>query len=222
MQCAIGTELSRLIFIFATIAFSGCASGTSDATRTRREATAVGAVGGAAVGAGIGALTGKNKGQAALAGAGIGAVAGGLGGAAAGEAVVKKKAAFVAREDSLSRRIGLVQQQTSERRGVNASLRSTVARQQQRLAELKASGATANSTAWIDLRKSVASEIAGVDQRARTWQETIDAHKAFVQKYHAAARGTQLISSVERLEAESTELLRQRGQLDAIAAGPRK
>ena len=222
MKWAIGNELSKLALILVAIACSGCASGTSDASRTRNEATAVGAVGGAALGAGVGALTSKNKAQGALAGAGIGAAAGGLAGAAAGEAVVKKKAAFIAREDFLSRRIALVERQTADRRKVNASLRSTVATQQQRLAELKASGAAANSAGWLELRKNAASEIAAVDRRARTWQETIDAHKAFVEKYRAAARRTQLEPNVASLDAERTEMLRQRGQLEIIAAGPRK
>ena len=222
MKWAIGNELSKLALILVAIAFSGCASGTSDASRTRNEATAVGAVGGAALGAGVGALTSKNKAQGALAGAGIGAAAGGLAGAAAGEAVVKKKAAFIAREDFLSRRIALVERQTADRRKVNASLRLTVATQQKRLADLKASGAAANSAGWLELRTNAASEIAAVDRRARTWQETIESHKAFVEKHRAAARRTQLEPNVASLDAERTEILRQRGQLEIIAAGPRK
>lgn len=222
MKHAPTAGLTRLALLLVAIGFAGCTSGKSDAARTRNEATATGAVGGAALGAGIGALTSKNKAQGALAGAGMGAVAGGLAGAAAGEAVVKKKAAFISREDFFSRRISLVERQTAERRKVNASLRSTVATQQKRLAELKASGAAANSAGWLELRKSAASEIAAVDRRARTWQETIESHKAFVEKYHAAARGTQLEPNVVSLDAERTELLRQRGQLEIIAAGPRK
>ena len=221
MKCATVIQLFRLILLPVAIALSGCASGIHDAARTRNEATAAGAVAGAALGAGVGALTAKDKGRGALAGAGVGAVAGGFVGAAAGDATAKKKAAYIGREDVLSRQIALVQRQTAERHRVNGSLRTTVVRQQQRLAALKADGATENATGWRDLRKTVASELAAVDRRARTWQETIEAHKAFVQKYRMSARGAQLESSLSSLDAERTELLRQRGQLEAIAEGPR-
>ena len=222
MKCATVIQLFRLILLPIAIALSGCASGTHDAARTRSEATAAGAVAGAALGAGVGALTTKDKGRGALAGAGVGAVAGAFAGAAAGDATVKKKAAYIGREDALSRQIALVERQATERRGVNASLRLTVAREQQRLAVLKASGPAENPAGWSDLRKTAAGEIAAIDRRARSWQETIDAHKAFVRKYHGDARGTQFENSLSSLDAERTELLRQRGQLEVIAAGPRK
>lgn len=222
MKRVFATDLSRLILLLVAVAFSGCASGTRDATRTRNEGTAAGAVAGAAVGAGIGALTTKDKGRGALAGAGTGAIAGGFVGAAAGDAVAKKKASYIVREDGTSRQIALVQRQTAERRMVNASLRTTVGRQQQELAKLKAGRAGENPGAWRVLQKSAASELAAVDWHARTWQETIDAHKAFVQKYRMSARGAELESSLSSLDAERTELLRQRGQLEAIAEGPRR
>jgi outer membrane lipoprotein SlyB len=179
-------------------------------------------VAGTAVGAGVGALTSKNKGQGALVGGAAGMGAGGLVGTAVGDAVAKKKASYIVREDALSRQIALVQKQTAERHSVNASLRTTVARQQKQLAALQASGAAGNSAGWGDLQKEVANEIASVNRRARTWQETIDAHKAFVQKYRMTARGAELESSISSLDAERTELLRQRGQLEAIAQGPRR
>lgn len=215
-------KLARLSLFCAAISIVGCSSGTSDASRTRKEGTAGGAVLGAAVGAGVGAVASKNKGQGALVGAGAGVVAGGLAGAAAGDAVVKKKAAYIAREDALTRRIALVERQTAERRIANSSLRTKVTRQQQRLAELKAAGAERNTDGWMDLRKDAGRELAAADRRARTWQETIDAHKAYVRKYHGGARGADVEQSLTRMEAERTELLRQRNQLEAIAEGPRK
>jgi hypothetical protein len=152
----------------------------------------------------------------------IGVAAGGLAGAAAGDAVAKKKAAYILQEDALSRRIALAERQTAEGRSVNASLQTTVARQQQRLAELKAGGANGDTAGWVDLRRSAASELAAVDRRARTWLETIDIHKAYVRKYRGNEKGAQLEKSVSSLEAERRELLRQRPRLEAIAEGPRK
>ena len=57
-----------------------------------------------------------------------------------------------------------------------------------------------------------------IDQAARSWQETIDAHKTVLTKAAGDPHSTDLQTAIDQLAEERAELLRQRDKLAAIPA----
>lgn len=115
--------LFRRLIIVAVLfgILSGCATtGTttdsgsigSDATRTKAEGTAFGALIGAALGAGVGALVDGSDGalKGAMIGGGVGAVAGYIG----GKTVAERKQQYVNEEDRLNGEINVVTKYNNE------------------------------------------------------------------------------------------------------------
>jgi hypothetical protein len=197
-------------------ALAACTNIKDDSQRTRTEGALTGAAAGAALGAGAGALLKKNK-QGALAGAAAGALAGGLVGAAAGDSVAKKKEGYAQQESALDSQLSGLNRQIEGRKEYNAKLREVVSAKEQQLAAVLALDRSAGPTVQeFELRTSINSKVGEVDRAARSWQETIDAHKSVLKGASADARGPELEAEINRLTEERTELLRQRAKLVSI------
>lgn len=195
---------------------AGCTNIKSDSSRTRTEGALGGAAVGAALGAGAGALLKKGK-KGALAGAAAGALLGGLAGAAYGDSVAKKKQGYTQKESALDSQLTALDRQIAGRKEYNGKLRELIAAREQQLATVLASDRSEGpSVQEFDLRTSVNSKIDQVDRAARSWQETIDAHKAVLKGASADPRGPELEADINRLTEERGELLRQRARLISI------
>lgn len=208
----------KVLCLTLVCALGACTNIKNDSTRTRTEGGLAGAAGGALVGAGIGAaLGGKNKGRAMMAGAAIGAAAGGLAGTAYGDSVAKKKEGYTQREDALAARLHTAQRQLADRHTFNLGVKHEIARHEQRLASLhSATHATALAVEQFELRSTVARRVGELERRERSWQETIDAHKAALRQVGSDPRAAALRTDIDALAAEQTELRRQRKQLSSI------
>jgi hypothetical protein len=112
-----------LWMVMAALALSGCAN-MSDGTRTKTEATALGAGGGALLGGLIGALAGGS--DAAWVGAAVGAGVGGVAGFAYGTHVAKEKAKYASQEDWLDACIHSAEKVNRENRAYNAALEKEI------------------------------------------------------------------------------------------------
>jgi len=208
VQAALG------ITLVATL--TSCTNIKNDSQRTRAEGAATGAAAGAALGAGAGALIAKNK-QGALVGAAAGAAVGGLAGAAAGDSVAKKKEGYAKQESALDSQLGLLNRQIEGRRSYNAKLREVVSAKEQQLATVLASDRSAGLTVQeFDLRTSVNTKVGELDRAARSWQDTINAHKGVLKGTANDPRGPELEAEINRLAEEREELLRQRARLITI------
>jgi uncharacterized protein YcfJ len=208
----------KLLGLTLTIALGACSNLHNDRTRTTAEGGLAGAAGGAALGAAAGAaLGGKNKAKGALIGGAAGALAGGAAGTAYGSAVAGKKESYARTEDSLDAQIRAAKREIANRHTFNNGLRYEVARHQQRLASLQASDrAAGRAVEQFELRSTVATRIGELDREARSWQDTIDAHKAALQQYRNDPRAAMLRSDLDSLTAESADLARQRRELLSI------
>lgn len=198
-------------------AMGACTNIKNDSTRTRTEGAMAGAAGGALLGAGAGALLGgKNKKNAMLAGAAAGALVGAAAGAAHGDAVAKKKEGYTAAEDALDARIRTAKRQLSDRHTFNNGLKYEIARHQQRLASIQAGSATGRAVEEFELRSTVIKRVGELDRQGRSWQQTIDDHKAALRQAGRDPRAATLRSDINGLAAEQSELLRQRKELVSI------
>ena len=196
---------------------AACTNIKNDRNRTRTEGAVAGAAVGAAVGAGAGALLKKGGAGAIVGGAAAGALVGGLAGAAVGNAVAKKKEGYAAQEGALDSQIAGLHQQVAVRRQYNEKLRSLVTSKEQQLATVLASDRSAGPAVQeFDLRTSINSKLNEIDHEARSWQETIDAHKAVMKKATDNPHGTDLQKEIDQLSEQRTELLHQRAKLAAI------
>ncbi len=195
---------------------AACTNVKNDSNRTRTEGAATGAVVGAAVGAGAAALLRGNP--AAIAGAAVaGAIAGGAAGGAYGNSVAKKKEAYAKQESALDAQISGLHQQVAVRRQYNEQLRDLIASKEQQLAAILASDRSVGPTvAEFDLRTSISTKLTEIDRDSRSWQETIDAHKAVMQKAADDPHGADLQKEIEELSEQRAELLRQRAKLAAL------
>ncbi|MEP6672224.1 MAG: hypothetical protein ABJF10_23880 [Chthoniobacter sp.] len=188
----------------------------SDSDRTRTEGAATGAVVGAAVGAGTAAAL-KGKPGAIAGAAAAGAVVGGAAGAAYGDSVAKRKEGYAAKESALDSQITGIHQQVAMRRQYNEKLRGVVTTKEQQLATILASDRSAGPTVQeFDLRTSINSKLTELDHEARSWQDTIDAHKAVMQKATDDPHGADLQKEIDQLSEQRAELLRQRAKLAAL------
>ncbi len=198
------------------LSLAACTNIKDDSQRTRTEGALTGAAAGAALGAGAGALLKKNK-QGALAGAAAGALVGGLAGAAVGDSVAKKKEGYAQQESALDSQLAGLNRQIEGRKAYNEKLREVVAAKEQQLTTVLALDRSSGPTVQeFDLRTSVNAKVGEIDRAARSWQETIDAHKAVLKGASADARGPELEAEINRLTEERTELLRQRAKLISI------
>ena len=197
-------------------ALASCTNIQNDRQRIQTEGALVGAAGGAALGAAAGALIKKDARGAAI-GAAAGALAGGLAGAAVGNSVADKKEGYVQQESALDAQLAGLNRQIEGRKQYNAKLREIVSAKEQQLASVLKSDRSAGLTVGeFDLRTSVTSKVNEIDRAARSWQETIDAHKAVVKGASGDPRGPELEAEVNRLSAERDDLLRQRARLISI------
>ena len=210
-----GVRIRAALTTVLIASLAGCTNIKDDSQRTRTEGALTGAAAGAAVGAGTGALV-KGQ-QGAVVGAAAGAVAGGVAGAAVGDSVAQKKEGYVAKESALDSQLTGLNRQIAARKQYNEKLREIVSAKEQQLASVLALDRSAGPTVQeFDLRTSVTSKISEVDRASRSWQETIDAHKAVLKGASADARGPELEAEINRLAEERAELLRQRERLTAI------
>jgi uncharacterized protein YcfJ len=130
------TTLRKVTALFVALCFlSGCAakggdpnaSTTDDATRTKTESTALGALLGGLVGAATGAaLSPGNRGSGALIGAGIGAVGGGAAGYVYGSNAAERKQKYANEEDRLDGEINVVKQYNADLQQQNTALASNI------------------------------------------------------------------------------------------------
>lgn len=197
----------------ALLSLASCSNIKNDGNRTRAEGAAAGAALGAALGAGMGALGKKGK-KGMVGGAALGAVLGGLAGGAYGDSVAKKKEGYTRTEGALDARIATVRQETATRRSYNVALRSEVSRRERQLAAVLASEEPPGSTVEeFDLRSSVATKLRETEQKARSWHDTIIAHKAALQQAGSTASAE---AEVNALADERGALLRSRERLLSI------
>ncbi len=115
-----------LVVICGLSLMTGCAGTQTDAGRTKTEATAVGAGGGALLGALVGGILGGDAGSA-LAGAAIGAAVGGVAGYAYGSHVADEKAKYASEEDWLNAAVASARQTNMETQAYNSQLRNDLA-----------------------------------------------------------------------------------------------
>ncbi len=209
----------KLLSLTLALALGACSNIKNDSTRTRTEGGLAGAAGGALVGAGAGALVGgKNKQKAMLAGAAAGAVVGAAAGTAYGDSVAKKKEGYTQTEDALDARLRTAKRQISDRRTFNLGLKYEIARQQQRLASLQAPDrATGRAVEQFELRSTLANRVGELDRQARSWQETIDAHKEALRQASGDPRAAALRTDINALAAEQSELLQQRKEIVSLS-----
>lgn len=208
---------SRLIGLTLAVAMGACTNIKNDSTRTRTEGGLAGAAGGALVGVGAGALLGgKDKKKAMLAGAAAGALVGAAAGVAHGDAVAKKKEGYTATEDSLDARIRTAKRQLADRHTFNNGLQYEIARHQARLASIQAGSATGRAVEEFELRSTVTKRVGELDRQERSWQQTIDEHKAALRTAGRDPRAATLRSDINALAAEQSQLVRQRKELLSI------
>lgn len=208
----------RLVGLALVLAVGGCSNIKNDSNRTRTEGAMAGAAGGALLGAGAGALLGgkKNKQNAMLAGAAAGALVGAAAGTAYGDSVAKKKEGYTATEDTLDARIRTARRQLADRHTFNNGLKYEIARHQQRLASIEAGSATARAVEEFELRSTVTKRVGELDRQERSWQQTIDEHKAALRQAGRDPRAAALQSEINGLAAEQSNLARQRKELISI------
>lgn len=135
--------LQKATVLFVTMCFlSGCAAKggdpnapkTDDATRTKTESTALGALLGGLVGAATGsALSHGNRASGALIGAGIGAVAGGAAGYVYGSNVAERKQQYANEEDRLDGEINVVRKYNTDLQEQNTALASNIKEMEERI-----------------------------------------------------------------------------------------
>ena len=200
----------------AITTLAGCTNIKDDSDRTRAEGAVGGAAAGAAVGAGAGALLKKTPGGAA-AGAAAGALVGGAAGAAYGDSVAKKKEGYAAKESALDAQISGLNHQIAVRKDYNEKLRAVVADKEKQLATVLAADRSAGPTVVeFDLRTSIYTKMEDIDREAKSWQETIDAHKAVLKKSTDDPHNADLQKAIDELSEQRAELLRQRSNLAGI------
>jgi DNA-binding FrmR family transcriptional regulator len=176
-----------------------------------------GAAGGALVGAGVAALAKKGSPNAMVVGAAAGALVGGLAGAAYGDSVAKKKEGYVKKESALDSQLDGLKRQIAILRDHNGTLHELISGKERQLAAVLAADRSAGPTVLeFDLRTSVNTKIGEIDREARSWQETIDAHKKVLARAGGESRSDELQSGIEELSEERAQLLRQRERLSAI------
>jgi hypothetical protein len=209
----------KLLSLTLILALGACTTTKNDSARTRREGATAGAVGGALLGAGAGALLGgKNKKNAMLAGAAAGALVGAAAGTAYGDSVAKKKEGYAQTEDALGAQLRSAQRELSNRHIFNEGVKNEIARHQQRLASLQAPDhATGRAVEEFELRSTLANRIGELDREARSWQATIDAHKEALRQARSDPRAATLRKDINGLEAERSQLLRQKRELITIS-----
>jgi len=207
---------SKFLAVLLTGALPACTNIKNDGQRTRTEGALTGAAAGAALGAGAGALLKKN-GQGALVGAAAGAVAGGLVGAAVGDSVAQKKEGYAGQESALTSQLEGLNRQIASRKEYNAKLGEVIATKEQQLATVLAADRSAGPTVQeFDLRTSINSKVGQVDRAARSWQDTIDAHKKVLAAAGQDPRAPELETEINRLAEERAALLRQKARLLSI------
>jgi hypothetical protein len=194
----------------------GCSNIKNDRTRTQTEGAVVGAAIGAAAAAGTAAALKKGAGTAAAAGA-AGAAVGAIAGAAAGTAVANKKAGYASQESALNSQLSGLHQQIAAVREYNEGLKSMISTKEQQLATVLASDRSQGPTVQeFDLRTTINTKLTEIDGRARSWQETIDAHKAVLKKASNDPHSADLQKEIDELAEQRAEMLRQREKLAAI------
>ncbi|HEY3899105.1 MAG TPA: hypothetical protein VGM54_10855 [Chthoniobacter sp.] len=209
----------RTQFFWTTVlvgSLGACTNIKDDRTRTQTEGAVAGAAVGAAAAAGTAAALKKGAGTTAAAGA-AGAVAGGLAGAAVGTAVANKKAGYASQESALDSQLSGLRQQIAAVREYNDGLKSIIASKEQQLATVLASDRSQGPTVQeFDLRTTINTKVTEIDSRARSWQETIDAHKAVLKKAAEDPHSADLQKEIDELTEQRAEMLRQRDKLAAI------
>ncbi len=199
------------------VSLGACTNIRNDRTRTQTEGAMAGGVGGALLGAGIAAILNGGDPRAVIVGAATGAAGGGLAGAAYGHAVAKKKETYAKKETALDAELAGLKRQIAARGQYNAQLKKLVATKEQQLTAVLAADHSAGPPAseW-ELRTSTIGKISEIDREARSWQETIDAHKAVLSRAGSEARSVELQTGIDELREERAKLLHQRERLSAI------
>jgi hypothetical protein len=198
------------------ISLAACTHTTNDSQRTRNQGTAAGAALGAAVG--VGAAIALKASPIGIVGAvAAGALAGGVAGNAYGKAVAKKKEGYAAKESALDAQISGLRVQVANRRQYNEKLHTLVAAKEQQLSSILASDRSAGPTVQeFDLRTSINVKLREIDEAARSWQETIDAHKAVMEKAKDDPHSGELQTQIDQLSEQRADLLHQRAKLAGL------
>ena len=69
----------------------------------------------------------------------------------------------------------------------------------------------------FELRSTLAIRVGELDRQARSWQETIDAHKEALRQASGDPRAAALRTDINGLAAEQSELLRQRKEIVSLS-----
>jgi len=189
---------ARLLCAVCVVAIlSGCASGMSDANRTRAEGTAGGAAVGAAAGAIIGAIVGGGRGAAI--GAGIGAAVGGAGGFIVGNEIAKRKQEYANLEDFYDAQIAQTEEFNRALAARNQNLRETIDIREAEIAQMKRD-ISAGRTTQAQL-KVKATQIEREEQSARTAlkaaQDELEVQQEVLADAQASGASRQQIAELE-------------------------
>jgi hypothetical protein len=137
--------------------------------------------------------------------------------ASSGNTAGKKKASDVTQSSALDSQISALRQQVAVRRQFNEKLRTFMTDKERQLsAILGADRAAGPSVQEFDLRTSIHSKLSEIDREARAWQETIDAHKAVLDKATGDPHAAELQTEINQFSEQRAELLRQRAKLAAL------
>lgn len=186
---------TALWMVMVALVFSGCAN-MSDGTRTKTEATALGAGGGALLGGLIGALAGGS--DAALVGAAVGAGVGGIAGFAYGTHVAKQKEKYASQEDWLDACIVSAEKVNRENRTYNKALAK----------EIDALEKETNSLSAVYARKKVKKDALKKEKKK------IDARLADAQKTLKRSNFELENQKIAQVDARKSGKSRQADQLD--------
>ena len=120
-------------------------------------------------------------------------------------------------ESALDAQLSGLRQQIDARRSYLEGLRFFAGEKEQQLAAVLASDRSAGpSVQEFDLRTSINAKLGEIDRAAVSWQETIDAHKAVLQKAGDDSHVKDLQTEINHFSEARAELLRQRARLAGI------
>jgi len=212
-----------LALIVALCFLSGCAaksggpnSQTDDATRTKTEGTAFGAILGGLVGAAAGAaFDSGNRGRGALIGAGIGAVAGGTAGYMYGSSVAERKQQYANEEDRLDGEIKVVQKYNADLQQQNLAMEKDIKDLKERVAALQSKKKSLKDKAQLtaEEEKYISGTVDKNNKAIAGYNQELTALTQYKQELEG--KGSETAPQVANLEKEITLLRNQINTLDS-------
>lgn len=187
--------------MLTTSTMTSCSS-MSDATKTKTQGTALGALGGALLGAGIGKATGGDT-KAVLIGAAAGAVLGGIAGYAWGNSIVKEKSEYATMEEYVSDNKKQLDNRIGDVQKANTNL-------SKQIAQLKKDKTSVAKAEVQKQNAQLAQNISLIDADLATAQDAA--------KEASGAELAELSAKIDTLSAEKKSMQANLEELDSLAS----